>query len=322
MAAARAISTLMDAVEIVKKPPSRLRPPYNPGKDEQAGGMMMADMSGKVVIVTGGAGGFGRAFTKAFLDAGAKVAALDVTEEGLASLRDEHRGVNEDRLMTEKVDIADFASCQAAVDRVAERFGGVTVLINNAGLGMGSVKENHHIELIGIDEVTPEIWNHMVGVNLTGPWNMTKASIGYLREAERARIINVTTSFFTMLRGKFQPYGPSKSGFEAMSASHSAEFEEEGIMVNVVVPGGPADTPMVPDGAGFDRADLVQPANMTYPALWLCSEEGDGMTGNRYIAGRWDKEKSIADNREATEAPIGWPDLAGDPVWPGGKPDA
>jgi NAD(P)-dependent dehydrogenase (short-subunit alcohol dehydrogenase family) len=280
----------------------------------------MADMTGKVVIVTGGAGGFGRAFTRAFLEAGARVAAFDVTEAGLAALRAEHHGVNEDRLMTETVDISDFASCQAAVDRVAERFGGVTVLINNAGLGMGSVRDSHHIELIGIDEVSPDIWNHMVGVNLTGPWNMTKASIKHLRAAGAARVINVTTSFFTMLRGKFSPYGPSKSGFEAMSAAHAAEFEEDGITVNVVVPGGPADTPMVPDGAGFNRADLVQPANMTYPALWLCSSEGDGMTGHRYIAGRWDPDKSISENRAATEAPIGWPDLAQDPVWPGGKP--
>ena len=281
----------------------------------------MTDMTGKVVIVTGGAGGFGRAFTRAFLEAGAKVAAFDVAEEGLTALRAEHHGVNDDRLMTEVVDIADFASCQAAVDRVAERFGGVTVLINNAGLGMGSVRDSHHIELIGIDEVSPEIWNHMVGVNLTGPWNMTKASIKHLRAAGAARVINVTTSFFTMLRGKFSPYGPSKSGFEAMSAAHAQEFEEDGITVNVVVPGGPADTPMVPDGAGFNRADLVQPANMTYPALWLCSPEGDGMTGHRYIAGRWDAEKSIGENRAATEAPIGWPDLAQNPVWPGGKPD-
>ena len=281
----------------------------------------MADMTGQVVIVTGGGGGFGAAFTRAFLGAGAKVAAFDVAEAGLAALTEAHRGVNEDRLITEVVDIADFASCQAAVERVVERFGGLHVLINNAGLGMGSVRQDHHVDLIGIDEVTPEIWNQMVGVNLTGPWNMTKASIGHLRQAGRGRIINVTTSYFTMLRGKFHPYGPSKSGFESMSAGHAAEFAEDGITVNVVVPGGPADTPMVPDDGGFDRAALIQPISMTYPALWLCSAEGDGMTGNRYVAGLWDPSLTITENRKVTEAPIGWPDLAQNPVWPGGKPD-
>ncbi|MBM84965.1 MAG: hypothetical protein CMM47_02955 [Rhodospirillaceae bacterium] len=280
----------------------------------------MVDMTGRTVILTGAAGGFGRAFTRAYLEAGAKVAALDVTSEGLADLASEHRGVNEERLLTEVVDIANFEDCSGAVERAARRFGGVHVLINNAGLGMGSVRENHHVDLIGIDEITPEIWNRMVGVNLTGPWNMTKASIDYLRRIDGGRIINVTTSFFTMLRGKFHPYGPSKSGFESMSAGHAAEFAADGITVNVVVPGGPADTPMVSDDAGFDRRELVPAQAMTWPALWLCSSGGDAVTGNRYIAGRWDLASSIEENRAHTEAPIGWPDLAEDPVWPGGRP--
>lgn len=279
-------------------------------------------MQGQVVVVTGGAGGFGRNMVGAFLKAGASVAALDVSEEGLAALRDQHHGVNEDRLLTHVVDIAEYDQCQAAVDTVVDRFGGLHVLINNAGLGMGLIRDSHMDDLVGIDEVTPDAWNQMVGVNLTGPWNMTKASIPHLRRAGRARIINVTTSFFTMLRGSFHPYGPSKSGFESMSAGHATEFADEGITVNVVVPGGPADTPMVPENAGFDRAALIRPEAMTWPALWLCSAEGDGITGNRYVAGLWDPEKSVADNRAACEAPIGWPDLAQSPVWPGGRPKA
>ncbi len=282
----------------------------------------MVNLAGKVVIVTGAAGGFGKAFTGAFLKAGAKVGALDVTEEGLSRLADEHRGVNEDLLKTRRVDIADFNSCEEAVDDVVRHFGHLDVLINNAGLGMGVIRDDHMVDLVGIDEITPDIWNEMVGVNLTGPWNMTKSSIEYLRKSEGGRIINVTTSFFGMLRGKFQPYGPSKSGCESMSASHAAEFASEGITVNVVVPGGPADTPMVPASFGHDRKDLVRPEAMTYPALWLCSDEGADITGNRYIAGRWDTSKSIEENRKLTEAPIAWPDLAQNPVWPGSKPEA
>ena len=185
---------------------------------------------------------------------------------------------------------------------------------------MGSVRRDHHIKLVSIDELTPDIWNKMIGVNLTGPWNMTKSSIEYLRTSGKARIINVTTSFFTMLRGKFHPYGPSKSGFEAMSAGHAAEFKDDGITVNVVVPGGPADTPMVPQGAGWERDQLVKPIMMTYPILWLCSDEAEFITGNRYIAGHWDPNQSVSENRKKTESEIAWPSLAQDPVWPGGRP--
>lgn len=277
-------------------------------------------MQGRVIMVTGAAGGFGQELVGAFLREGASVAALDVSEEGLAALRATHHGVNEDRLLTLEADIADYASCEAAVARTVDRFGGVHVLINNAGLGMGALRESHMVEPVRIDEVTPEFWDRMVGINLTGPWHMTRAAIEHLRRADRARIINVTTSFFTMLRGSFHPYGPSKSGFESMSAGHALEFADQGITVNVVVPGGPADTPMVPKDAGFDRGDLIRPEAMTWPMLWLCSPEGDGVTGNRYVAALWDPARSPAENRAVAEAPIGWPDLALDPVWPGGRP--
>ena len=124
-----------------------------------------------------------------------------------------------------------------------------------------------------------------------------------------------------MLWVKNQPYGPSKSGFEAMSAGHAEEFFSEGITVNVVVPGGPADTPMISANFVHDRKDLVSPEAMTYPTLWLCSREGEGITGNRYLAGLWNPEKSLEENRKITEAPIAWPGLAQNPVWPGGKPN-
>ncbi|MEM7188125.1 MAG: SDR family oxidoreductase, partial [Pseudomonadota bacterium] len=130
----------------------------------------------------------------------------------------------------------------------------------------------------------------------------------------------VTTSFFTMMRARFHPYGPAKAALEAMSAGHAVEFAPFGIAVNIVVPGGAANTPMVPEGSGFDPATLVQPEEMVPPILWLCSQ-GAEVTGTRYVAGRWKPDATIDQNRDMTEAPIGWPDLAADPVWPGGKPD-
>ena len=277
-------------------------------------------LDGRVVIVTGAAGGFGQVICSSFLEAGAKVVAIDVSNEALQVIEKQNSTYRKERLITKAADVSDYFQCQTAVHEAADYFDGVDILINNAGLGMGSVRRDHHIKLVSIDELTPDIWNKMIGVNLTGPWNMTKSSIEYLRTSEKARIINVTTSFFTMLRGKFHPYGPSKSGFEAMSAGHAAEFKDDGITVNVVVPGGPADTPMVPQGAGWERDQLVKPIMMTYPILWLCSDEAEFITGNRYIAGHWDPNQSVSENRKKTESEIAWPSLAQDPVWPGGKP--
>ena len=285
------------------------------------GGSNQMSLDGKVVVVTGAAGGFGRVICSSFLEAGSKVIAIDVSTHALETLQAENAHFQTDKFVTKAIDISNYKQCKTAIEESANYFSGIDILINNAAVGMGHVRSDHLINLVGIDEITPEIWDKMIGVNFTGPWNMTKCSIDFLRRSKNARIINITTSFFTMLRGGFHPYGPSKSGFEAMSAGHATEFLPDGITVNVVVPGGPADTTMVPEETKWNRDELVKPIMMTYPILWLCSEEAAIVTGHRYIAGHWDPELSIEENRSKTEAPIAWPSLAQDPVWPGGKPN-
>jgi hypothetical protein len=77
---------------------------------------------------------------------------------------------------------------------------------------------------------------------------------------------------------------------------------------------------MVPAAAGYKRADLIPPAAMVAPIVWLCSDDAATVTGRRFIAAQWKADRSIAENRAAAEAPAGWPSLAQSPVWPGGKP--
>lgn len=107
-----------------------------------------------------------------------------------------------------------------------------------------------------------------------------------------------------------------------MSAGHASEFAGSGITVNVVVPGGPADTPMVPAASGIRREDLIPPGKMAPPMLWLCSKNADAVTGKRYVASKWVDALGPEVARRASESPIAWPELAGAPVWPGGKPAA
>jgi NAD(P)-dependent dehydrogenase (short-subunit alcohol dehydrogenase family) len=221
-----------------------------------------------------------------------------------------------------RLDISDQRACAASVETARERFGGLSILVNNGALGMGAIRDDHMVNLVGIDQIAPEVWDRFVAVNLSGAWYLTRAAVPGMKRDGWGRIITVTTSFFTMLRGKFHPYGPAKAGLEAMAAGHAKEFEGTGITVNVIVPGGPADTPMVPASSGLKREDLIQPVRMIYPLLWLCSTEADGVTGKRYVAANWDPGAPIETARKASEAPIGWPTLATAPVWPGGTPKA
>ena len=282
---------------------------------------MNGELDGKVAIVTGAAGGMGREFVQGLLGAGARVAALDVDEGGLEALAAKHReDAGAGRLVTRRTDIGSHEECAAAVAMTRESLGGLHVLVNNGAMGMGVIRMDHMTRLVEIHEIAPEVWDRFVTVNLSGAWYMTRAAIEGLLDQGWGRIVNVTTSFFTMLRGKFHPYSPAKAGLEAMSAGHAKEFEGRGVTVNVVVPGGPADTPMVPAESGLERAALVPARAMVPPVLWLCSEAGGAWNGHRYIAGNWDASLAPAAAAEGCRAPIGWEDLAGNLVWPGSKP--
>ena len=283
---------------------------------------MNATLNDKVAIVTGAAGGFGRELVRGLLGAGAKVAALDVDGKRLDELAAMHgEALDSGRLVTTRADISRYAECEAAVAGARAKLGGLHILINNGALGMGVIRVDHMTNLVGIHEVEPEVWDRFVSVNFSGAWYMTRAAIDEMLAQGWGRIVNVTTSMFTMLRGKFHPYGPAKAGLEAMSAGHAGEFEGRGVTVNVVVPGGPSDTPMVPMESGFDRSAMVPPTAMVPPILWLCSEAGGAHTGHRYVAANWDTGADPVVAAKGCRAPIGWPDLAQNPVWPGGKPD-
>jgi NAD(P)-dependent dehydrogenase (short-subunit alcohol dehydrogenase family) len=266
-------------------------------------------LRGKVALVTGGAGGIGRVLVHALLAEGAKVAALDVNAAELAALRETLGDGAEKRFSTIATDISDYPQCEAAVRGTTARLGGLHILINNAALGMGAIRLDHQNIPVGIEEIAPDMWRRFVATNLSGAWNMTRASIAHLRGQGWGRIINITTSFVTMLRGGFQPYGPCKAALEAMSAGHAQEFEGSGVTVNVVAPGGPVDTPMVPNESDFDRSGLIAPGVMAPPVVWLCSKAADKTTGNRYVAAYWDAARPPAEAERRCRAPIGWPGL-------------
>ena len=280
---------------------------------------MAADrgIAGRVAIVTGGAGGIGQALVRAFAAAGMRVGIADIGGEPAARLADE---IGAERALAVATDVADPAACAACVAQVRARFGRVDVLVNNAGLGMGLVRADHMTHPAQIEDIAPEVWQRVVAVNLSGAFFMAHAAVPLFRAQRWGRVINVTTSFFTMLRPGFSPYGPAKSALEAWSASLAGELKGNGITVNVVVPGGPTDTPMVPVESGIDRALLIRPERMAHPMLYLCSDAAAEVTGRRFVAAHWDPALPDAEAAAQGGAPAGWPDLAQNPVWPGGKP--
>ena len=261
-----------------------------------------------VAIVTGAARGMGRAMTLALARAGVRVAAAD-----LASSRDAMNEVLETaqnaRGNIAPVDcgISNWRDCQNAIATAIDRFGAVHGLVNNAGIavpdeellsGVARKRRFYQHEI--------EAWRRVVDTNLVGTFQMAKAIAPRLVEQGWGRIVNVTTSYTTMVLEGFSPYGPTKAAIEAASVIWAKDLASTGVTVNVLLPGGAGNTRMVPRDEYADRAKLVQPDVMMAPICWLMSAASDGVTGRRFTANRWDPALDPAVAAQQAGAPAGW----------------
>ena len=151
----------------------------------------------------------------------------------------------------------------------------------------------------------------MIDTNSAGPQLMAAAATPYMLENGWGRIVNITTALDAMYAPGMGGYGPSKAALEALTAIMARDLEGTGVTANVLIPGGPANTRMIPDATGIPRADLIQPDAMQAPIVWLASGESDGHSGERFIAAHWDK------GLEAASAPCAWPQLGRQAILPG-----
>ncbi len=274
---------------------------------------------GRVVLLTGAAGGIGTAITQALLGEGHFVAAVDKSESALSrlSLVCGRSDVSE-RLCPILADLADAAACLDAVAAAAARFGRVDAVINNAGIGVSSLRPDAELRHPAIEELTAEIWDRFFDVNVRAPMLVTRAALPEMKRRGWGRIVNNTTSFRTMLR--VLPYGATKAALESMSAVWAQELEGSGITVNVLIPGGPTDTAFIAEGSGWPRDRMLRPQVMGPPARWLVSDESGATTGQRIVAGRWDASLPGLQAAARAARAIGWPELAADAVWLAEKP--
>ncbi len=270
----------------------------------------------RVAIITGGAGGIGQAMARRMIRDGHRLALMDIDGDAAARAAEainQEAGTN--GVLALGGDVAIPGDCEIAVGKVSDAFGQVDIVVNNAGFGASRIRPDGERNLLTIEELTPEVWNRFMSVNMEGPLQMMRAALPGLKQRKWGRVINVTTSFFTMLRN--MPYGASKAALEAASAAWSKELKGTGITVNVVVPGGPTDTAFIAKEAGMDPSKMLRPTVMGPPVAWLCSRAADDVTGQRFIGGRWDASLPDAEATASSGSPIGWPELAASTViWP------
>ena len=242
----------------------------------------MRGLEGKMVVVTGGGSGIGRAVCQRFADEGANVAIFDINGDGAAETV---------RLITDAggcarsyvTDISDYDAVEAAVAATEKDLGPVDILVNNAGW----------------DEAKPflatdtALWRKIIDINLYGPLNLHHTVVSRMAQREAGKVINVASDAGRVGSSGEAVYSACKGGIIAFSKTLARELARKNIQINTVCP-GPTDTPLLASFAGdaeqgkklidgLTRAipmrRLGQPADYPGIVAFLASDDADYITG-------------------------------------------
>ena len=242
----------------------------------------MGRLDGKVVVITGAGGGMGREAAMLFAEEGAQVCAADI--DGAAA---EQTAADSGGALAVQVDISDSASVRAMYEATVERFGGIDVIYNNAGI---SPADDDSIL------VTEEVaWDRVQDVNTKGVYLCCKYGIPYLLERGGGSVINVA-SFVALVGAATSQisYTASKGAVLSMSRELAVQFARQGVRVNALCP-GPVETPLLlrifgDDPAAYERrrihlpmGRLAKPREIVNAALFLASDESSYVTGSTFL---------------------------------------
>lgn len=267
----------------------------------------MADVS---TVVTGAGRGLGRAMVLGLLKAGHNVVGIDRDQKELDLLVRDANGVG-GKLACLAVDLTLADSAKTIVAFAESKFGPVASLVNCAGIGQEIISAKYATEPVKFWTVGEDIWKKIFAVNADAVFRLCVAVTPGMMARGWGRIINVTTSLETMIRPGMSPYGASKAATEALSAIMAKDLQGTGVTVNVLVPGGPAATRMMPEFVETAPEKLISPDVMAAPIVWLLSKEADGVTGQRFRASAWKAGMDAAEAVRVSSAPAAWAGLAG-----------
>jgi NAD(P)-dependent dehydrogenase (short-subunit alcohol dehydrogenase family) len=242
----------------------------------------MGRLDGKVVVITGAASGIGRDAAILFSGEGARICIADVTEEAGERTASECRDA-----FFFKADVASPESVQAMYAATAERYGGIDVLYNNAGIMPG--------DDASILETEPDAWERVQSVNTRGVYLCCKYGIPYLLDRGGGSVVNVASFVAVMGAATSQiSYTASKGAVLSMSRELAVEFARRGVRVNALCP-GPVETPLLmrlfsEDPEAYERrrvhlpmGRLAQAREIAYGALFLASDESSYVTGATFL---------------------------------------
>jgi len=236
-------------------------------------------VAGKVVLVTGAGSGMGRATAEVFAAEGALVALTDLAGSAIEEIAADLRAKGH-QARAWVLDVADAAAIRAVVPEVAATFGGLDVLVNNAGVSsFCPIDDDDHYELV---------WDRAVSVLLTAHQRMIRAALPFLRQSSSPRIVNIASTEALGATARNSPYAAAKAGVTGLTRALAVELGKEGITVNAICP-GPIATGMTEKVSDADKAVYAQrrtalrrygqPEEVAHMTLSLCLPAASYVTG-------------------------------------------
>ena len=249
-------------------------------------------LDGKVALITGGGGALGGAMADALLQTGASVLLADVDGAAAASAATDFAGKYDGRAAGVTCDITKQADCERAVTQAVEKFGGLHVLVNNAGKGPAHIERAPKTKSFKFWEADPDAWREIIDINVNGTYLMARAAAPPLVRNGWGRIVNISTGISMMQRLESSPYGVSKAAIESETLIWAQDLAGTGVTVNSLQPGGAIDTPFFHEAgrkamAASGRKPLL-PSVLAPVIVWLASEHSNDSTGRRFVARQWD----------------------------------
>ncbi len=240
----------------------------------------MLNLKDKVVIITGAAGGLGKAFALAFANEGAKVAVCDKNIKGATETAQE---IGNDAIAIE-VDVANEVSTQAMAQVMADKFGKIDVLVNNAAIYATIQRKPFY-------EISEAEWDLVMNVNLKGVWMVSKAVFPFMKAANAGKIINISSATVMSGSPQWSHYVASKGGVIGFTRSMAKEVGDFNINVNAIAPGftlTDASLSLIENAQkyGVDRGAIKRPSSaedIVGTALYLASSASDFVTGQTIV---------------------------------------
>ncbi len=234
------------------------------------------ELRGKVVIVTGAAGGIGKAVTMAFATAGARVIAADIRLDAARLLASQLVDLGFD-VIPELVDIAEPKSSRRLAEITLDKLGKIDVLINNAGIDAPRGKAW---------ELPDEHWQTIINVNLSGAFWCTKAVLPHMISKKSGRIIMISSEAAYRSSGVTSAaYNAAKAGMIGLTFGLAKQLEADGVLINAIAPG--------PTGTGEPISEqelllqnklfplgVVGPEPVAHACLYLSGRGGDWISGS------------------------------------------